>query len=161
MLLQIPLSGTSQLCWPVEHSSMSAERQSETYERNGNKKRKKTPEWVPMSHRAQQQEQETALAPVSSKKSWVFSRQLQHFIMNNYGNLRKGRSQDFDKTLVLPVWHLSPINPDGHTQTCLFFVWLYAQSPVWQGDGRPHFDEFPDQKDVFRKCFRLFRPWSH
>ena len=91
-------------------------------------------------------------------KKLMFSRQLQRFIMNIYGNLRKNRSQDFDKTLVLPVWHLCPINPYGHTQTCLFFVWLYAQSPVWQGDGRPHFDEFPDQKDIFRDFFHHFRP---
>ena len=41
---------------------------------------------------------------------------------------------------VLPVWHLFPINPGGHTQTCLFAVWLYAQSPWWHGEGRPQSD---------------------
>ena len=53
---------------------------------------------------------------------------------------------NFQVSDKIPVLHLSPINPGGHTQTCLFFVWLYVQSPVWQGGGRPHFEGFPVQK---------------
>ena len=48
--------------------------------------------------------------------------------------------------IVLPVWHLSPINPDGQTQACLFTVALYAQSPLWQGDDRPQSDGFSEYR---------------
>ena len=56
--------------------------------------------------------------------------------------------------ILLPVWHLSPINPDGQTQTCLFTVALYAQSPLWQGDGRP-------QSDGFSECQTTIVESSH